>query len=55
MKYSTIKIYFLIALGALSFTGCKKFLDVNTNPNIATDLEVDLVLPSAQVAIAHVL
>lgn len=55
MKYSTIKIYFLIALGALSFTGCKKFLDVNTNPNIATELDVDLVLPSSQVAIAHVL
>jgi hypothetical protein len=55
MKYLKIKILTLATLGALSFTGCKKFLDVNTNPNIANDPEVALVLPSAQVAIAHVL
>jgi hypothetical protein len=55
MKYMKIKLFTLAAVGALSFTGCKKFLDVNTNPNIANDPEVALVLPSSQVAIAHVL
>lgn len=55
MKYLKIKVLTLATIGALSLTGCKKFLDVNTNPNIANDPEVALVLPSAQVAIAHVL
>lgn len=55
MKYSKIKILTLATLGALSFTGCKKFLDVNTNSNIANDPQVELVLPSAQIAVAHVL
>jgi len=55
MKYSKIKLLTLATIGALSFTGCKKFLDVNTNPNIANDPEVALVLPSSQVAIAHVM
>lgn len=30
-------------------TGCKKYLDVNTNPNVAQDVPVELLLPSAQV------
>jgi hypothetical protein len=55
MKYNKIKISLLVIIGAIAFTGCKKFLDVNTNPNIANDPEMELVLPSAQVAIAHVL
>ena len=30
-------------------TGCKKYLDVNTNPNVAQDVPVELLLPSAQI------
>jgi hypothetical protein len=39
---------------ALFVSGCKKFLDVNDNPNLPEQVEVSLVLPSAQAAIAHV-
>lgn len=54
MKTKIISILTLIALST-SFVGCKKFLDVNNNPNIANNPNVELVLPSAQVAIASVM
>jgi hypothetical protein len=36
-------------------TGCKKWLDVNTNPNIVKDANLNLLLPSAEVGIATVI
>jgi Starch-binding associating with outer membrane len=54
MKTKIISILTIIALST-SFVGCKKFLDVNKSPNIASGVSVDLVLPSAQVAIGSVL
>ena len=43
-----IKINFIIALVAvISFTSCKKFLDVNENPNSPTEGTPELVLPQA--------
>jgi Starch-binding associating with outer membrane len=38
-----------------SFSSCKKWLDVNDNPNIVKDANVELILPSAQVGIATVM
>ncbi len=55
MKYTKYKIVAFLALGTLMLGGCKKFLDVNQNPNIANDPGIENVLPSAQVEIAHVL
>ncbi|GBL35858.1 hypothetical protein EMGBS15_14530 [Filimonas sp.] len=55
MKYTKYKIVASIAIGALMLGGCKKFLDTNKNPNIANNPGIELVLPSAQVEIAHVL
>lgn len=55
MKYTRIKIAAMLALGTLAFGSCKKYLDVNQNPNIANNPGIELVLPSAEVAIAHVL
>ena len=51
---NTIKKISIIALlGASVFsTGCKKFLDVNTNPNVVYGPQVSLVLPSAQMYVA---
>ncbi|MFN5942572.1 MAG: SusD/RagB family nutrient-binding outer membrane lipoprotein, partial [Bacteroidota bacterium] len=51
---NTIKKISIIALlGAAVFsTGCKKFLDVNTNPNVVYGPQVSLVLPSAQMYVA---
>jgi len=45
----------MLAVLALSTSGCKKFLDVNDNPNLPEQADVPLILPSAQAAIAHVL
>lgn len=45
----------MLAVLALSTSGCKKFLDVNDNPNLPQEAEPALVLPSAQAAITHVL
>jgi hypothetical protein len=30
-------------------TGCRKWLDINTNPNVAHDAPMDMLLPSAQI------
>jgi hypothetical protein len=40
-----------MALGGalLLSSGCRKYLDVNTNPNVAQDVPVELLLPSAQI------
>lgn len=48
------KIYNLILLGAIIIgaSSCKKYLDVNTNPNTSTQGPVDLVLPQAIVGTA---
>lgn len=43
------KIVFTLAVGlALSVSSCKKFLDVNTNPNISQTATVQTLLPAAQ-------
>ncbi|HEU4551424.1 MAG TPA: SusD/RagB family nutrient-binding outer membrane lipoprotein [Chitinophaga sp.] len=56
MKKFKIKIAALaLAFGVVSVTGCKKFLDINENPNAPSDANVTLLLPSAQASIAHVL
>jgi len=55
MKYTKYKLIAFIVLGTLMLGGCKKFLDVNKNPNIANDPGLENALPSAQVEIAHVL
>lgn len=44
----------VLALGLLLSTGCKKWLDVNQNPNIATDAPVSMLLSSAQINTASV-
>lgn len=48
------KIFNLILVGAmaLSISSCKDYLDINTNPNTATEGPADLVLPQAIVGTA---
>lgn len=46
-----VSIIALLSVVVLS-TGCKKFLDVNTNPNVVYGPQVSLVLPSAQMYVA---
>jgi hypothetical protein len=47
MKTNITTLLFLSTLLLFS-AGCKKFLDVNTDPNNAVDVTVDVLLPSAQ-------
>jgi hypothetical protein len=47
LKYLTLAFSAVIALGS-----CKKYLDVNQNPNDATEATPELVLPNALVATA---
>lgn len=54
-RYITKSVAGALAVLALSVSGCKKFLDVNDNPNLPEQVDVPLILPSAQGAIAHVL
>ncbi len=50
------QIVFTSLILLFSVTSCKKeFLDINENPNNPLDVEVEVLLPSAQAAIAHVM
>jgi hypothetical protein len=44
--------YLVLGLIVTGFASCEKYLDVNTNPNSATEGPADLVLPQAIVATA---
>lgn len=43
----------LMAIIMLATTGCKKFIDVNNNPNVPTDVTEDLILSPVELNIAH--
>lgn len=45
--------YIIIALaGVLLVTGCKKFVDINTDPNNPTTAQLSLLLPATEVSMA---
>lgn len=45
----------VIVMATIGFTGCKKFLDTNENPNLSSEASVELLLPAVQAAIGHVI
>jgi hypothetical protein len=45
----------LLSFSLIGFSGCKKFIDVNEDPNRPTDVKESLILPPAEVAISSVL
>lgn len=45
----------LILAACIGLTECKKFLDTNDNPNLASNASVELLLPAVQAALGHVL
>jgi hypothetical protein len=50
-----IKAYFsILLLATLSITGCKKFLDVNENPNNPDQATPNLLLPTVEASIGQV-
>lgn len=53
MKFNISFYIILLAITGLSVTGCKKYLDVNDNPNIARNIQPELLLPSAQINLTN--
>lgn len=51
-----MKRHIILSIAILSIlilgSGCKKYLDVNKNPNVAQDVPVEMLLPSAQMYLA---
>jgi hypothetical protein len=45
----------VIVMAGIGFTGCRKFLDTNENPNLSSEASIELLLPAVQAAIGHVL
>lgn len=51
--FSAKRILPLLVIGALSFTGCKKYLDVNENPNNPDTAAPALLLPTVEASVAQ--
>lgn len=47
------KCILVVAMTAIAFAGCRKYLDTNDNPNLASGATVELLLPAVQAAIGH--
>ena len=45
----------LMIAACIGFTGCKKFLDTNDNPNLSSNASAELLLPVVQAATGHAL
>ena len=43
---------FLLALSALSFAGCKKFLNINTDPNNPLAVPEKVTVPAVEVTLS---
>jgi hypothetical protein len=47
------KISLIIAVAGCLFAGCKKFIDVNEDPNRPTSVQESAILPPLEVAVSH--
>jgi hypothetical protein len=52
--FNSKKLLLFILVGTIGMTGCKKFLDVNTNPNNPDTASPALLLPTVQAAMGQV-
>ncbi|WP_214227207.1 SusD/RagB family nutrient-binding outer membrane lipoprotein [Pedobacter sp. B4-66] len=48
-------ILLLILVGTIGMTGCKKFLDINQNPNNPDSADPTLLLPTVQAAVGQII
>lgn len=48
------KLLLLVLIGAVGFTGCKKFLDINQNPNSPDAANPTLLLPTVEAAVSQI-
>src|SRR4051812_27868461 len=51
--YIAKKLVVLFAIGTLGLAGCKKFLDVNENPNNPVTASPTLLLPTVEAAVSQ--
>lgn len=49
------KCILIVTIACIGFTGCKKFLDTNDNPNLSSTASPELLLPAVEAAIGHAL
>ncbi len=49
-----IKKYLSLSLAAILLCSCDGFMDINTNPNYPADADVNMLLPSAEIAVAGI-
>jgi hypothetical protein len=52
--YNPKKLILLVFIGLIGLSGCKKFLDVNQNPNNPNVVDPNLLFPTAQAAVSQV-
>lgn len=48
------KIFLYIITGTIALSGCKKFIDVNKDPNTPTDVKESLILSPVELNISHI-
>jgi hypothetical protein len=53
--FSTKQVLLTVVIAAASLSGCKKFLDVNTNPNNPDSAAPNLLLPVSQAAAGQII
>lgn len=49
-----IKKYLSLSLAAILLCSCDGFMDINTNPNYPADADVNMLLPSGEIAVAGI-
>ncbi|MFD0750902.1 SusD/RagB family nutrient-binding outer membrane lipoprotein [Mucilaginibacter calamicampi] len=53
--FNTKQVLLTVVIAAVSLSGCKKFLDVNTNPNSPDSAAPNLLLPASQAATGQIM
>jgi hypothetical protein len=51
--YTAKRLAVLLVIGTFGLAGCKKFLDVNVNPNNPVTASPNLLLPTVEAAIRY--
>jgi len=54
IQKSKYTLLLILVIGILSISGCKKFLDINANPNNPDTAEPSLLLPTVEAAIGQI-
>lgn len=53
--FNTKKVLLLLFIAAIGFSGCKKYLDINQNPNNPDNADPNLLLPTVEAAMGQII